>query len=98
MIDLTNGVAAALVGFGAGLAAGTGYFGLLWLTVHALPRLRAPALWLAVSAVLRILLVLLLLLAIAAGHLPAVLAFLAAFLIARTIAIRFVRTPPRGGG
>lgn len=98
MIDLSNGVTAALIGLAAGLAAAGGYFGLLWLTVRALPRLRAPALWLAASAVLRILLVLLLLIAIAAGHLPAILAFLVAFLLARTIAIRIVRAPPRGGG
>jgi len=98
MIDLSNGIVAALVGAAAGLAAGVGYFGLLWVTVRALPRLRAPALWLAASVVLRILLVLLLLVAIAAGRLPSVLGFVVAFLVVRTVAIRIVRTPPRGGG
>ena len=75
---------AALVGFALGL----GFFGSLRWVIGRLPATRAPALWLAGTAALRIGLLLLVFILIGRGRWERFAAALIGFVIARGLALR----------
>lgn len=85
---MTVAFAASLLGAALlGLALGLGFFGSLRWVIRRLPGTRAPALWLAGTATLRIGLVLLTFVLIGRGRWERFVAVLIGFLIARGLAL-----------
>lgn len=74
-----------------GLALGAAYFGGLWLVVRRLNRLAAPAVWLGVGVVLRLVLVLAGLYLVMDGRWERLVAAVAGLLLARTAAMAMAR-------
>ncbi len=82
---------ALVVPFLVGLALGVAYFGGLWLVVRRLPALAAPALWLVISAALRLSLILVGIYLVMDGRWERLAAAVAGLLVVRTAALGAAR-------
>jgi F1F0 ATPase subunit 2 len=82
-----------LPAFVAGVGIGTVYFVTLWLVVRRLDHLARPALWLAVTGILRLAVALGLFAVLAAGRWERLVAALVGFLAARVILTRWLGLP-----
>jgi F1F0 ATPase subunit 2 len=79
--------------FATGVVTGTFYFGTLWLVVRRLDRLAWPALWLGVTAILRLAVVLVLFALLVGTRWERLLIALVGFLAARIVLTRWLGRP-----
>jgi F1F0 ATPase subunit 2 len=84
------GLAAALAG---GALLGAFYFGTLWLVVQRLDRVRWPAVWLAVTGFVRLVVVLAVFVLLVGGRWERMVAVLAGFVAVRVVLTRRLGRP-----
>jgi F1F0 ATPase subunit 2 len=89
-----NSVAAALAStFAVGVVLGMFYFGTLWLVVRRLDRLAWPAVWLGLTAILRLVVVLAFFAALVGTRWEHLAAALIGFLAVRVVLTRWLGRP-----
>jgi F1F0 ATPase subunit 2 len=87
--------AALALGLAGGALLGAFYFGTLWLVVRRLDRLARPAVWLGVTAILRLAVVLALFALLAGARWERLVVALAGFLVVRAVLTRRLGRPAR---